>query len=82
MRLTTFLASILSLLTLATARITGFSAPSAVVPGAPIQIHIRAENYIQPVQDVAMAFGISPAEKHHPRSLGTFVGEKALGPGM
>ncbi|KAM0717601.1 hypothetical protein Q7P37_007453 [Cladosporium fusiforme] len=80
MRLTTVLASTISLFTFTTARITGFSAPSTIVPGAPIELRIRAENYIQPVQDVAMAFGITPAEKHHPHSLGTFVGEKALGP--
>jgi hypothetical protein len=82
MHFLTLLASATSLLTLTTARITGFSAPSTVVPGAPISIHLRAETYIQPVQDVAVAFGITPAELHHPRSLGTFMGEKFLGPGM
>lgn len=81
MRFSTLLASTASLLSLATARITGFSAPSTVTPGAPIALRIRAENYIQPVQDIAIAFGISPSEEHHPRSLGTFMGEKALGPG-
>lgn len=81
MRLSTLLASAASLFCLATARITGFSAPSAITPGAPIAIRIRAENYIQPVQDIAIAFGISPSDEHHPRSLGTFMGEKALGPG-
>ncbi|KAM0713324.1 hypothetical protein Q7P35_000776 [Cladosporium inversicolor] len=84
MRLPTLLTTLTSLLTLlaatTTARITGFSAPSTIVPGAPIQIHLRAENYIQRVQDVAVAFGITPTEQKHPRSLGTFVGEKFLGP--
>lgn len=82
MHLSAILASTLALVSLTTARITGFSAPSTVAPGAPIEIKIRAENYVQPVQDVAMAFGITPVESHHPRSLGTFMGEKALGPGM
>ena len=82
MRFLALLASATSLLTsTATARITGFSAPSTIVPGAPIQIYLRAENYIQRVQDVAVAFGITPTEQHHPRSLGTFMGEKFLGPG-
>lgn len=82
MRLPTLLTTIASFLTATTtARITGFSAPSTIVPGAPIQIHLRAENYIQRVQDVAVAFGITPTEQKHPRSLGTFVGEKFLGPG-
>jgi hypothetical protein len=81
MNFLTFLISATSLITLTTARITGFSAPSTVVPGAPIAIHLRAETYIQPVQDVAVAFGITPAESHHPHSLGAFMGEKFLGPG-
>lgn len=79
--LLTLTTSLLAGLTLTTARITGFSAPSTIVPGAPIQIHLRAENYIQRVQDVAVAFGITPSNQSHPGSLGTFVGEKFLGPG-
>jgi hypothetical protein len=82
MRFLTLLTSAVSLIGLTTGRITGFSAPSSVVPGAPITIYLRAENYIQSVQDVAVAFGITPAESHHPRSLGTFMGETFLGPGM
>jgi hypothetical protein len=83
MRPLTLLISLTSLLTqTTTARITGFSAPSTIVPGAPIQIYLRAENYIQRVQDVAVAFGITPTEQHYPGSLGTFVGERFLGPGM
>jgi len=71
-----------SLLTPTTARITGFSAPSTIVPGASIQIHLLTSNYIQRVQNVAVAFGITPVENYYPGSLGTFVGEKGLGPGM
>lgn len=82
MNFLTLLTTLTSLLaSTATARITGFSAPSTIIPGAPIQIHLRAENYIQSVQDVAVAFGITPTEQHHPRSLGTYMGEKFLGPG-
>jgi hypothetical protein len=76
------LASATSLLTLTSARITGFSAPATVVPGAPIQIYLRAENYVQRVQDVAVAFGIAPTEQRYRGTLGTLMGEKFLGPGM
>jgi len=78
--LVTAAASLLSI-TPTTARITGFYAPATVVPGATLPILIRAENYIQPVQDVAVAFGITPAEEHYPGTLGTFMGEESIGPG-
>lgn len=81
MRLFTLVAPALTFLTSTSARITGFSAPATVVPGAPISILIRAENYIQPVQDIAIAFGITPAAEHHPRSLGGFMGEQSIGIG-
>lgn len=81
MRFSALLASTLTLLTSTSARITGFSAPATVVPGAPISILIRAENYIQPVQDIAIAFGITPAAEHRPRSLGSFMGEQSIGIG-
>ena len=81
MRLSTLVAPALALLTSTSARITGFSAPATVVPGAPISILIRAENYIQPVQDIAIAFGITPAAEHRPRSLGGFMGEQSIGIG-
>lgn len=80
MLLLTLLTATAAFFTLATARINGFSAPSTVVPGAPIAINIHTENYIQPVQDVAIAFGITPVESYHPQTLGTFMGEKFLGP--
>jgi hypothetical protein len=64
-----------------TARITGFYAPATVVPGETLPILIRAENYIQSVQDVAVAFGITPVEDYYPGTLGTFMGETSIGPG-
>lgn len=84
MRLSTLLvAAATSLLSIqpTTARITGFYAPATVVPGDILPILIRAENYIQSVQDVAVAFGITPAEEHYPGTLGTFMGEASIGPG-
>jgi hypothetical protein len=84
MRLSTLLISASSaLLSIpsTTARITGFYAPATVVPGDTLPILLRAENYIQSVQDVAVAFGITPAEEHHPGTLGTFMGETSIGPG-
>lgn len=84
MRLSTLLISAAtSLLSIpsTSARITGFYAPATVVPGETLPILIRAENYVQSVQDVAVAFGITPAEEHYPGTLGTFMGEKSIGPG-
>merc|ERR1712183_510868 len=46
-----------------------------------LSILIRAENYIQSVQDVAVAFGITPVEDYYPGTLGTFMGETSIGPG-
>jgi hypothetical protein len=84
MRLSTYLLSAsTALLSIpsATARITGFYAPATVIPGETLPILIRAENYIQSVQDVAIAFGITPVENYYPGTLGTFMGEKFVGPG-
>jgi hypothetical protein len=85
MRLSNILLSastaLLSSLPATTARITGFYAPATVVPGESLSILIRAENYVQSVQDVAMAFGITPVESYYPGTLGTFMGEKSIGPG-
>lgn len=67
-------------ITFTTARINGFSAPSTVVSGAPVDIKIHTENYIQAVEDVAIAFGIIGAEYAYPQTLGMPMGEKFLGP--
>ena len=84
MRLSTYLLSASTALLSVpstTARITGFYAPATVVPGENLSIQIRAENYIQYVQDVAIAFGITPVENYYPGTLGTFMGETSIGPG-
>jgi hypothetical protein len=81
MRLLTFLASATPLIALTTARITGFSAPSTVAPGAPVGTHLRGRGYIQSVQNVAAAFGIAPPDSYYRGTLGTLMGERFLGPG-
>jgi hypothetical protein len=81
MRFLTSLASTTPLITLTTARITGFAAPLTVAPSTLIEIHFEGRDYIQSVQNVAVAFGIAPLESYYPGTLGTLIGEQFLGPG-
>lgn len=82
MRSTTILASTLSLLAAsASARITGFYAPKTVAPDSTVKLLVQGENYIQSIEDVAIAFGIQHG-KATPESLGTLLGSRYLGPGM
>jgi hypothetical protein len=80
MRFLTSFASTTPLIALTTARITGFSAPSTVAPGAPIEIRLQGRGYIQSVQNVAAAFGIASLDSYYPGTLGTLIGEQFLGP--
>jgi hypothetical protein len=81
MRFLTSFACTTPLITLTTARITGFSAPSTVASGAPIEIQLQGRGYIQSVQNVAVAFGIAPLDSYYPGTLGKLIGEQFLGPG-
>ena len=77
------LSSALLLPLLTTARLTGFALPGVVAPGSTFDITLITEDYIQSVEDVAMAFGFAPAADAHNGSLGTtLLPEKSLGPGM
>ena len=82
MRASTVAATSLSLLaSLASARIYGFAAPSEVAVGTEVEFQIIAQDYIQSIQDVAIAFGAQPAGSASEEILGTLIGEKFLGPG-
>ncbi|KAF2719091.1 hypothetical protein K431DRAFT_287117 [Polychaeton citri CBS 116435] len=77
MRTSTILATTVSLLSAASARLSGFAIPETVVPGGQVTIYITTENYIQSVQDVAMSFGI--AQTPSQKTLGTLIGSKFIG---
>lgn len=80
MRPTAVLASALSLLaSTASARIVGIAAPKTVAAGSTVVVDIIAENYIQSIQDVAIAFGIEHGNAI-PGSLGQLLTSKYLGP--
>lgn len=82
MRTAAVFATAASLLSLASARINGFAVPSTIKPDDDITIRITTEGYIQSVQEVAISFGISPANTSYPGSLGpTLLSSKFLGPG-
>lgn len=72
----------LSLLTtLTAARIASITVPSSIAPGYPIPITLQTEDYIQPVQDIAIAFGLTPSATYMNGTLGTtFLGSLYLGP--
>lgn len=72
----------LSLLTtLTAARITSITVPSSIAPGSPIPITLQTEDYIQPVQDIAIAFGLTPSATYMNGTLGTtLLGSLYLGP--
>ncbi|KAE9968799.1 hypothetical protein Vi05172_g2198 [Venturia inaequalis] len=77
MQLSTF--ALASLLSLASARIVGFSVPKTIRPGEGFSAVIHTENYIQSVQDIAIAFGVTPGVGY-PGSLGTTLESFYLGP--
>ena len=82
MRTSTITASALSLLAAsASARITGFYVPKTVAVGSTVKLEILGEDYIQSIQDVAIAFGIQHGKNPTPDSLGTLLDSKYLGPG-
>ncbi|CAK3932166.1 Hypothetical predicted protein [Lecanosticta acicola] len=84
MRTTTVLATAASLFCAVDARISGFAVPSIVKPGdTQVEIVITTEGYIQSVEDVAIAFGISPANASSPGTLGPdLLTSKFLGPSL
>ena len=81
MRTTTIATAAASLLSLTSARIVGIAAPRTVAVNSEVKLQIIGENYIQTVNDVAIAFGVQPAKRTTPDTLGVLVGSKYLGPG-
>jgi hypothetical protein len=83
MRFSTLTASLLPT-TLASARIIGLSAPSALTPNSTFTFTLLTENYIQSVADVAVAWGfqrVTPANPTgYPYTLGSFTNSSYLGP--
>ncbi|KAI9703069.1 MAG: hypothetical protein M1820_005941 [Bogoriella megaspora] len=82
MRPQTLLAAGLSLLTpLTSAIITGIAVPDSIAPSSQFKVIIQTANYIQSVQDVAIAFGFAPTNISEPETLGlTLLSSKYLGP--
>ena len=82
MRPQPLLATALSLFTaLTSARIGGIAVPSTIAPGSSFRVTILTEDYIQSVQDVAIAFGLAPNANIANSSLGALLDSKYLGPG-
>ncbi|KAF9876406.1 hypothetical protein CkaCkLH20_06349 [Colletotrichum karsti] len=74
------LAAAASLFALANARIYGIALPETVKAGDQVDAIIETENYIQSVQDVAIAFGIATEAAAYPGTLNTVIGSFYLGP--
>lgn len=70
-----------TLASLASARIVGFAVPHIIAPDADIKVEIITENYVQAITDVAISFGLSPANTSYPGSLSKYLSSKFLGPG-
>ncbi|KAM0796519.1 hypothetical protein BDR22DRAFT_893203 [Usnea florida] len=81
MRPQPFLAAALSLFTaLSSASINGIAVPSSIAPGSTFRVTITTVDFIQTVQDVAIAFGLAPNADIANTSLGTLLNSKYLGP--
>lgn len=78
MRFTT-LATTLTTLTAASARIIGISAPTTLAPNSTFNLTLLTENYIQSVSDISVAWGYS-LSPGYPTTLGSFVQSSYLGP--
>ncbi|EKG14197.1 hypothetical protein MPH_08650 [Macrophomina phaseolina MS6] len=80
---TSVLASLLSISSMASARILGISLPKQVAAGQNFTAFINTLQSIdiQSTTDVAITFGAAPAEYALQKTLGTqLLGQKALGP--
>ena len=80
MRLQPFLTATL-FTAFASARISGIAVPSTIAPGSNFRVTILTQDYIQSIQDVAIAFGLAPNAAIANSSLGTLLNSKYLGPG-
>ncbi|EPS45336.1 hypothetical protein H072_712 [Dactylellina haptotyla CBS 200.50] len=64
---------------LSSAIITGISVPATIKPGDGFNLYINTANYIQSVDDIAIALGVAPG-KGYPGSLGQVTDSFYLGP--
>ncbi|KAK2628218.1 hypothetical protein QTJ16_002864 [Diplocarpon rosae] len=74
-------ASLLALLSTASARITGLSAPSTIAAGRYFTISLLTDSANHSVYDVAAAIGVAPGAGA-PGSLGTPLGTYFVGPSL
>ncbi|KAL1621733.1 hypothetical protein SLS56_009037 [Neofusicoccum ribis] len=75
------IAGLLSISSMAAARVTGITLPKQVATGSNFTAFVNTENYIQSIADVSIAFGAAPAEYAYEKTLGTvLLAEKTLGP--
>ncbi|CAH0023549.1 unnamed protein product [Clonostachys rhizophaga] len=63
----------------AQARISGISVPETIKPGDTVDLKIISENYIQRVDDVAIAYGYATTNAY-PGTLTNLLGSFYLGP--
>ena len=77
--LTANLVSTLLLLSSASARIVGVSAPPTVYGYNPFNVSLITQEYSQSVYDVAAAFGVAPGAGY-PDTLGSIMASEYLGP--
>ncbi|KAL0941676.1 uncharacterized protein CTRU02_204439 [Colletotrichum truncatum] len=80
MQFRTSLVAAASLFAAANARIYGIAFPETVKAGDQVNAIVETENYIQSVQDIAIAFGIAPEATAYPGTLSTVLGSFYLGP--
>lgn len=64
----------------AQARLVGISVPETIKPGDEVEIKILSENYIQTVDEIAIAFGYAVGAGY-PGTLTNLLSSSYLGPG-
>ncbi|KZM27774.1 uncharacterized protein EKO05_0002468 [Ascochyta rabiei] len=75
----TSLATALTTLSAASARIIGIEAPSTLAPNSTFNLTLLTESYIQSVADISVAWGYALAPGY-PATLGAFIQSSYLGP--
>lgn len=75
----TSLATTLTTLSAASARIIGIEAPSTLAPNSTFNLTLLTENYIQSVADISVAWGFALAPGYN-LTLGSFTQSSYLGP--
>ncbi|KAL7921479.1 hypothetical protein ACQKWADRAFT_295187 [Trichoderma austrokoningii] len=73
------IAALVPFLASANAIIRGIAVPETIKPGAPFHLTIETADYIQAVNDIAIAVGFSVGDGY-PNTLGNLLGSFYLGP--